>query len=48
MKFNVFLIKTELWVHELDIIETGHIDVRFKHEVWKFIQFKKPEELGGL
>jgi len=30
--FNVFLINIELWVHELVIIETGHIDARFKHE----------------
>jgi len=22
-------------VHELVIIETGHIDARFKHEVWQ-------------
>jgi len=30
---NVFLINIELWVHELVIIiETGHIDARFKHE----------------
>jgi hypothetical protein len=31
--FNLFLINTELWVHELVSIETGHIDARFKHEV---------------
>ena len=35
--FNVFWINTELWVHELVIIETGHIDARIKHEVWKFL-----------
>ena len=31
--FNVFLVDIELWVHELVIIETGHIDARFEHEV---------------
>jgi len=31
--FNVFLLNIILWVHELVIIETGHIDARFKHEV---------------
>ena len=31
--FSVFLVNIELWVHELVIIETGHIDARFKHEV---------------
>jgi len=25
-------------VHELVIIETGHIDARFKHEVWNTTQ----------
>ena len=33
--FNVFLINIELWVHELFIIESGHIDARFEHEVWR-------------
>ena len=32
--FNVFLINIELWVHELVIIETGHIDARFKYDVY--------------
>ena len=32
--FSVFLINIELWVHELVIIETGHIDARSKHEVY--------------
>ena len=31
--FNVFLKNIELWVHELVIIETGHIGARFEHEV---------------
>ena len=35
--FNVFLINIELWVHELVIIETGHINARFKHEVWIYL-----------
>ena len=33
--FNLFLINIVLWVHELVIIEAGHIDARFKHEVWR-------------
>ena len=28
----MFLINIELLVHEFVIIETGHIDARFKHE----------------
>ena len=36
MNFNVFLINIELWVHKLVIIETGHIDARFKHEEIKY------------
>jgi len=28
----VFLINIELRVHQLVIIETGHINARFKHE----------------
>jgi hypothetical protein len=35
LTFNVFLINIKLWVHELVIIETGHINARFNHEVWK-------------
>ena len=37
--FNVFLINIELWVHELVIIETGHIDARFKHEVYTWVMW---------
>ena len=33
----MFLINIELWVHELVIIETGHIDARFKYEVKKIL-----------
>ena len=37
--FNVFLINIELWVHELVIIETGHVDSRFKHEIWNLYAY---------
>jgi len=32
-------------VHELVIIETGHIDARFKHEVWSICHVVQMQHL---
>jgi len=35
-------------VHELVITETGHVDARFKHEVWNYLVFYTKEPIQVL